>query len=45
LAEPIGQRLLFAGEATHRRWPTTVHGAWLSGLREAERLSRWVSAS
>jgi monoamine oxidase len=45
LAEPVGQRLLFAGEATHRRWPTTVHGAWLSGLREAERLSRWVSGA
>jgi len=38
LAEPVGARLLFAGEATHRRFPSTVHGAYFSGLREAERV-------
>ena len=38
LAAPVNERLLFAGEATHRRFPSTVHGAYLSGLREAERL-------
>ena len=38
LAEPINARLYFAGEATHRDYPATVHGAYLSGLREAERI-------
>lgn len=39
LAEPAG-RLLFAGEATHRTYPATVHGAYLSGVREAERVAK-----
>jgi monoamine oxidase len=38
LAAPVGDRLLFAGEATHDKHPATVHGAYLSGLREAARL-------
>ncbi|MGL5192473.1 MAG: FAD-dependent oxidoreductase, partial [Chroococcales cyanobacterium] len=38
LAEPIGDRLFFAGEATSRAYPATVHGAYLSGIREAKRL-------
>lgn len=37
LAEPVG-RLQFAGEATHRRHSGTVHGAMLSGIREAKRI-------
>jgi monoamine oxidase len=37
LAQPLG-RLCFAGEATHSDYPATVHGAYLSGVREAERL-------
>jgi monoamine oxidase len=36
LAQPVADRLFFAGEATHRDHPSTVHGAYLSGLRAAE---------
>jgi monoamine oxidase len=39
LAEPVGSgRVLFAGEATTRQYPSTVHGAYLSGLRQANRI-------
>lgn len=38
LAEPVGGRLAFAGEATHPEYFATVHGAYLSGLREADRI-------
>ncbi|MGD9620305.1 MAG: flavin monoamine oxidase family protein [Mycolicibacterium sp.] len=38
LAEPVGDRLAFAGEATHPEFFATVHGAYLSGLREADRI-------
>ncbi|KAM6306380.1 peroxisomal N(1)-acetyl-spermine/spermidine oxidase [Aegotheles albertisi] len=47
LAEPLPEdprdprlQLLFAGEATHRTFYSTTHGALLAGWREAERLSR-----
>ncbi len=40
LAQPVGDRLFFAGEATTRRYPGTVHGALLSGEREAERIAQ-----
>ncbi|CAM2011175.1 flavin monoamine oxidase family protein [Acanthopleuribacter pedis] len=50
LAAPIAGRVFFAGEATHAQYPSTVHGAYLSGLREAQRITasaplvtaRWV---
>jgi monoamine oxidase len=38
LAELVG-RIHFAGEATHRMHSGTVHGALLSGLREAEKIA------
>jgi monoamine oxidase len=37
LAAPLyGGRVRFAGEATHRAHPGSVHGAWWSGVREAK---------
>ena len=38
LSDPIGERVFFAGEATVVEHSATVHGALLSGLREAERI-------
>lgn len=38
LAEPEGERLLFAGEGTWRKAYGNVHAAAFSGLREAHRL-------
>jgi hypothetical protein len=40
LAEPIGDRLFFAGEATVRQHWATVHSAYVSGVREAARIAR-----
>lgn len=39
LAQPIGGRLFFAGEATHRSHYGTVHGAFLSGARAARQIA------
>ncbi|NWS68533.1 PAOX oxidase, partial [Crotophaga sulcirostris] len=52
LAQPMPQdpkdprplQLLFAGEATHRTFYSTTHGALLSGWREAERLNEFFGA-
>lgn len=38
LAEPEGERLLFAGEATSSTWYGNVHAAVFTGMREARRL-------
>ncbi len=45
MAEPVVSRLFFAGEATHRKYPATVHGAFLSGVREAARIASVPSLS
>ena len=38
LFEPIDNVLFFAGEATSREYPATVHGAYLSGLNAADEI-------
>jgi lysine-specific histone demethylase 1 len=35
MARNVGGRVFFAGEATNRKHPVTVAGAYLSGVREA----------
>ena len=37
MSEPVGD-IYFAGEATHESHPATVHGAFMSGVREAARI-------
>ena len=39
LAEPVNSRVFFAGEATSRLYSASVHGAYLSGVREAKRIA------
>ena len=39
LAQPVDDRVHFAGEATHPEFFTTAHGAYLSGISAVERLA------
>lgn len=38
IAKPVLNKIFFAGEATSSKYPATTHGAYLSGIREAERI-------
>ena len=38
-------QLLFAGEATHRHYYSTMHGAYVTGTREADRISAFYQES
>lgn len=40
LARPVANRLFFAGEATEIAFWQTVHGAYMSGVREAKNIMR-----
>lgn len=45
MAESVGDgRLFFAGEATTRRYPATMHGAFISGMREAANMAHHANA-
>ncbi len=39
LAEPLGERVWFAGEATSIRSSGTAHGAWQSGIDATNRIA------
>jgi polyamine oxidase len=41
LGEPVADRVLFAGEATMERAFAQVPGAYMSGIREADRIIEW----
>lgn len=45
LAAPVAGRIFFAGEATHADYPSTVHGAYLSGVAAATGVMQSVGQS
>ncbi len=40
LAKPVANKLFFAGEATNKKYPSTVHGAYLSSLRVVKQVEK-----
>lgn len=44
LSKPIDNKVFFAGEATEVNYPATVHGAFFSGVREANRI-QWLEGN
>lgn len=42
LPQPLHEKLWFAGDAFSRRFPGTIHGAWMSGIKAASRLAETV---
>lgn len=45
LGRPVADRLFFAGEATHGTFSGTVHGAYQTGLAQADRIVAALGAS
>ena len=45
LGKPIGERVLFAGEATSPEYFSTCHGAWMTGAAAAEQAAAIVGAA
>ncbi|MFD6438403.1 FAD-dependent oxidoreductase [Peribacillus sp. NPDC060186] len=43
LSDSVNNKLFFAGEATVTDYPATVHGAYLSGIREAKKILDIIS--
>lgn len=44
IAQEVMDKVYFAGEATNRRYPQSVTGAFLSGIREAEKIHSSLEA-
>ena len=44
VADCLGGRLFFAGEATTKKYPATMHGAFFTGLREVRALHGCVAS-
>jgi monoamine oxidase len=44
IAEPIANKIFFAGEATSAQHSATTHGAYLSGIREADRIAACIKS-
>lgn len=44
LQQSVAARVFFAGEATTKKHPATMHGAFLSGLREVSPFTSYTTA-